>query len=303
MFNRLFNRSLKARYDQGVQSYASGAFAACLLTAVLIAPGCRSSDEAPRPLTRELVGMARQARLDGLLTSGADDSAERRAVRRLEQIARRVDTALEGQRGAAAVDVLNRVVFQELGFSREIKDDALRFTLLPQVLERRRGGCLGLSGLYLALGERLGLRLEGVLVPGHFFVRFVGPGGPRSIELLKRGRQMSRGWYVRKYGVPADHALYLRRGLTWRQTLTVYRYNLANAHRTQGSLRAALTHYRRVVRELPDFAEAHANLGLTLHRLGRLTEAKEAYMKARRVHPDLTGLKHNLKALQQQQKR
>lgn len=293
-------RWLKARYDQPVQTYASGAVAAGL-AAVLLTSGCRSSHEPPRPRTRELIEMARLARLDGLLTSGADDSAERRAARRLEQIARRVDAALAGKRNAGAVDVLNRVVFQELGFSREVKDDALRFTLLPQVLEGRRGGCLGLSGLYLALGERLGLRLQGVLVPGHFFVRFVGPGGPRSIELLKRGRQMSRGWYVRKYGVPADHPLYLRRGLTWRQTLTVYRYNLANAHRTQGSLRDALTLYKRVARELPDFAEAHANLGLTLHRLGRLPEARRAYIAAQRAHPNLTGLEHNLKALQQQQ--
>src|SRR5205823_13318274 len=61
-------------------------------------------------------------------------------------------------------------------------------SLLPSVLGARRGSCLGLGALYLIVAERIGLPLDGVRVPGHFFVRTRG-SSPRNIELLHRGER------------------------------------------------------------------------------------------------------------------
>jgi regulator of sirC expression with transglutaminase-like and TPR domain len=189
---------------------------------------------------------------------------------------------------------------QETRFRREVKDLSLETVLLSRVLEKRRGSCVGLSGLYLALGETLNLPLRGVLVPGHFLVRYHGPKGSRDVELLKGGKQMSLKWYREKYDVPAGNPLYLTQSLDVQQTLAVQRYNLANELRSRQRHRAALAHYRQVVTELPRFAEAWANLGLTLHRLRRLDEAERAYRKAQAANPNLSGVEHNLKVLRQE---
>ncbi len=261
----------------------------CALGAVCC--GCRSEPPASPPSTMvdALVSLAAEARGG---RGGAVDA--RNALGQLARLAARVEVDL--RRGEEhPVDVLNRHVFVQWGFRREVDDPSLRHMLLPGVLSRRRGSCLGLAGLYLSLGERLGLPLRGVLAPGHFFVRYDG-ARRRDVELLKQGRQMPRSWYVRKYEVPPKNPLYLR-SLTPAETLAVFRFNLANGHRERGDLQAALADYRRVVAALPDFAEAQANLGLTLHRLGDRRAARAAYVRARAANPRLKGLDRNLRAL------
>lgn len=174
----------------------------------------------------------------------------------------------------------------------------LRAILLPQLLAQRRGSCLGLGSLYLALGEALGLPLRGVLVPGHFFVRLErrGAAAARNLELLAGGYAHDDDWYRRSYGVPAHHPLYLR-SLAATESLAVLRYELANALRRSGALRAARAHYALVVAALPDFAEAQANLGLTEQLLGHDAAAARAYRRALRAGAPPAGITRNLQRL------
>ena len=51
------------------------------------------------------------------------------------------------------------------------------------MLAARRGSCLGLGAVVLMVAERMGLPLDGVRVPGHFFVRTRGPSA-RNVELV-----------------------------------------------------------------------------------------------------------------------
>lgn len=266
---------------------------------MLALAGCKSTAEPPGVLLQGFLDLAQEARLfspdkdpSSAKLPSSGDTLQMLAL--LEGAAR---AALRDAPEAHPVEVLNRVVFVQEGFRREVQDPALRFALLPAVLLRRRGNCLGLSSLYLALGERLRLPLHGVLAPGHFFVRYDNGRSRRGVELFKQGKQMPIKWYLRKYKIPVKNPLYLR-NLTPRQSLAVLRYNLANEHRRRGNLRTALEHYQQVVALLPDFAEAQANLGLTLHRLGDLGGAEQAYQRARQADPSLPGLKRNLEALQ-----
>ena len=82
--------------------------------------------------------------------------------------------------GGDWVDDLNAVVFGELGYVREIESRDVRFFRLSSVIAGRRGSCVGLGALYLALAERLGVGLDGVMVPGHFFVRAAAGGAATS---------------------------------------------------------------------------------------------------------------------------
>jgi regulator of sirC expression with transglutaminase-like and TPR domain len=216
--------------------------------------------------------------------------------RRLDELVERARAAVGARKDRSGVDRMVRLVFGELGYKREIDDRTVMPSLLPWVLQQRRGSCVGLGTLLLVLGEELGLPLEGVLVPGHFFVRYRGPDGTRSVELLKDGQEMPERWYRERYPLPRGNPLYLR-GLRAEETLAVLRYNVANALRERGKLARAVEEYRLVVEVLPDFAEAQANLGLAFHKLRDYPRAEQAYRKAARANPGLAGLHHNFEQL------
>src|SRR4051794_5835313 len=73
---------------------------------------------------------------------------------------------------AAQIATLNAYLFEELGVSgnAERYDDP-RNSFLNEVLDRRLGIPISLAAIYLEIGRRGGLGLEGVNFPGHFLVR------------------------------------------------------------------------------------------------------------------------------------
>jgi regulator of sirC expression with transglutaminase-like and TPR domain len=213
----------------------------------------------------------------------------------LESIGERVRRA-ETQ-GADAPTSLVRVLFEELGFVREVTSTDLSYVFLPSVVRERRGSCVGLGTLYLALSEALGFTACGVLMPGHFYVRHEGPGAPRNVELLRQGEAMSDDWYRRRFPPPGDGGSYYGRPLTVEQVLGVIEYNVGNERRRQQRHVEAESAYARAVRLFPTFAEAHASLGTLQHLLGRLPSAAASYRTARELNAHLAGLDANIAML------
>jgi regulator of sirC expression with transglutaminase-like and TPR domain len=78
------------------------------------------------------------------------------------------------------IATLNAYLFEELGFSGNRDYDDPRNSLLNEVLDRRLGIPITLAVIYLEIGRRAGLRLEGVNFPGHFLVR--APAGAGAID-------------------------------------------------------------------------------------------------------------------------
>jgi regulator of sirC expression with transglutaminase-like and TPR domain len=250
-------------------------------------PACRRADPTATPLEQALLAVAAEAGFGGT-------DSRRAAVTELEHIASRV----RAPGGAAAdAEALRRTLFSDLSFVRVVQGLTARHMLLPPVLQDRRGSCVGLGCLFLALADRLGLNAWGVMVPGHFFVQVRQPGGVRNVELLRGGEAMPESWYRTKYGVPDDTCPAYLRPLTPAEVLAVVRFNLGNHHREAGDLARANDAYRRATQDFPGFPEAHASLGLTLHLQGQLSEARQAYQAARRLCPRLPGLDRNLAAL------
>jgi hypothetical protein len=174
----------------------------------------------------------------------------------VEEIAARVSARRPGP-GEDAIDRLNAVIFDDLGFAREIDRTDAQFLLLPSVVAGRRGGCVGLSALVLTLGERLGIPLDSVLVPGHFFVRTRGRGPvERNVELLRRGEDMPSAWYFKKYGPWDATASAYMRPLTISEVIAVHWFNVGNQRRAGGDVPGAIEAYRHAVRDFPAFAEA-----------------------------------------------
>ncbi len=65
-------------------------------------------------------------------------------------------------------------LFDELGFRGNIEDYFdTRNSFLNDVIDRRVGIPITLSVLYIEIARRIGLKLFGVGMPGHFIVKYV----------------------------------------------------------------------------------------------------------------------------------
>ena len=104
------------------------------------------------------------------------------------------------------IAALNGYLFDELGFAGDLSNfNDPRNSYLNDVLERRLGIPLSLSLLYMELGRRIGLCINGVSFPGHFLVRLQQAGVDLVLdpfagglvldeqELRQRLRQFKRG--------------------------------------------------------------------------------------------------------------
>lgn len=75
--------------------------------------------------------------------------------------------------GEETVNALNRYVFSEQGFKGNTKNYyEVENSYLNCVIDRRVGIPISLSVVYLLIGQRLGLPLFGIGMPGHFLVKY-----------------------------------------------------------------------------------------------------------------------------------
>jgi len=90
------------------------------------------------------------------------------------------------------IAALNEFLFAELGYSGNAENyyDP-RNSYLNEVLDRRTGIPLTLSVLYMEIGRRVGLPLEGVSFPGHFLVRLRLRGSLLVLDPFSGGEPQS----------------------------------------------------------------------------------------------------------------
>jgi len=111
----------------------------------------------------------------------------------IERLAARLRARLPPGGGAEEwVLALNQFLFDDLGYSGNAGNyyDP-RNSFLNEVLERRTGIPITLSVLYLEIGRRIGLELEGVSFPGHFLVRLRLRGAMLVLDPFSGGEALS----------------------------------------------------------------------------------------------------------------
>ena len=94
--------------------------------------------------------------------------------RQLDEMAQEVRDRI-GPRasGEETVKTLNRYLFTEQGFKGNTKNYyELENSYINRVIDRRTGIPISLSTVYLIIGKRLGLPVQGIGMPGHFLVKF-----------------------------------------------------------------------------------------------------------------------------------
>ncbi|MEZ6187694.1 MAG: tetratricopeptide repeat protein [Planctomycetota bacterium] len=196
----------------------------------------------------------------------------------------------------AQLEVANRLLFDVLGWepaaSRETKrgENRLGDLLLPYVLERGRGHCVGLSVAYLAVTQSAGLPVFGVSVPGHFFVRYDdGRQPPVNVEVTARGASLPDAHYVQRFQIPealVERGVYLQ-NLSTREVLSEVLNNRANVYWDRGDPERAARDLDRVTRVSHGFSRARLGRGFMAKVRGDYARARRELEGALAIEPGL----------------
>jgi len=111
----------------------------------------------------------------------------------IEGLAIRLRARLPAASGVEGrVVALNQFLFDDLGYCGNTEDyyDP-RNSYLNEVIDRRTGIPITLAILYMEVGRRVGLPLEGVSFPGHFLVRVRVRGGVLVLDPFAGGAPQS----------------------------------------------------------------------------------------------------------------
>ncbi len=110
----------------------------------------------------------------------------------IERMAARLRGRLPTGDAEEKIIALNQFLFDELGFSGNADNyyDP-RNSYLNEVLDRRVGIPISLSIVYMEIGRKIGLPLEGVSFPGHFLVRLSLRGNTLVLDPFSGGEPLS----------------------------------------------------------------------------------------------------------------
>ena len=191
----------------------------------------------------------------------------------------------------ARLERLRRFLFEEEGFRGNAEDyyDP-RNSCLNQVLERKLGIPITLSVLTMEIGRRLGLSIFGVGLPGHFVVR-AEVGGERSLfDPFNAGALMSAEGaaevVARAVGQPVRLAEEHFAAVRPTQILTRMLLNLEGIYLRAEAWEKALSAIDRLLASDADPRRHLRDRGAVLARLGRLTDAAQAWERYLGSYPD-----------------
>ena len=225
-------------------------------------------------------------------------------VGEIERIAKRLGARLAPD--AAVEDrviALNEFLFADLGFNGNAKDyyDP-RNSYLNEVIDRRRGIPITLSVLYLEIGRRIGLPLDGVSFPGHFMVRLPMRGGALVLDPFSGGAPQSEDELRArlKRVIPGDTAegvpvaeLPLAQFLepaSNRQILARLLRNLKGVYREKDQPERLLEVLNRMLIVAPEAAAERRDRGYVYHRLECWRPALQDFADYLEREPDAADL-------------
>lgn len=129
-----------------------------------------------------------------LLSTFEFPDLQRRSIAEpLDEMARELGETVKQAINAREVNLLfGRYLFERQGY----KPNVLHYydtenSYFNKVLEKRTGIPITLSCLYLFLARRLGLRMDGVGLPGHFIVRLRGANESILVSPFDKGKVLS----------------------------------------------------------------------------------------------------------------
>ncbi|HTU91585.1 MAG TPA: transglutaminase family protein [Gemmataceae bacterium] len=207
------------------------------------------------------------ARLDN---EEVDVAAYRREI---ERMAERIAALLPKNAGdKARLAALDKYLFEERGFHGSRGDYYNRSnSYLSEVLDDREGIPITLSVLYIELGRRLGVRLEGVGLPGHFVVRHVpAKGEAQFIDVYEGGQQLSRAEAEKKVRAIAERPLRDDdlKSVDKRTIIIRMLHNLLNVAERDKDQEGMLRYLNAIVAIAPNAAQERGMRAFLRHKAG-----------------------------------
>ena len=183
---------------------------------------------------------------------------EARYLRVLDRLAEGIQAGLPaGASPERRVGRMNAYLFHELGFAGNQADyyDP-RNSFLNEVLDRRVGIPLSLCIVYMEVGRRCGLRVEGVGFPGHFLCKVQLEGGELVVDPFSRGQLLGLEEIKRRLSAAVgDQVKYdprLLRPARPREILVRMLQNLRSLYQEKRDVPRALSAVDRLLLLAPD---------------------------------------------------
>jgi regulator of sirC expression with transglutaminase-like and TPR domain len=220
------------------------------------------------------------------------DLDEGRYLRMLDRLAEGVQAGLPaGAIPERRVGRLNAYLFHELGFSGNQADyyDP-RNSFLNEVLERRLGIPLTLSIVYMEVGRRCGLAVEGVGFPGHFLCKVRLAEGELVIDPFNRGQLLGTEELKRRLAsAVGDQVRFdarLLRAAKPREILMRMLQNLLSVYEGRNDTPRALSAVDRLLLLAPDNVRGLRERAHLYERLGGSAAAATDLEKVLQLEPN-----------------
>ncbi len=254
----------------------------------------RSTDE---------IGLAQAALL--VAQERYPDLDHARYLKTLDDMAEAVRARLRPSAGPPRVlQALNGYLFDELGFCGNEDDyDNPCNSFLNDVLDRRTGIPITLSIVYIELAARLGLKLRGVGMPGHFLVKLARRDGEVVIDPYRGGVALSARELrarITEAGDSPDNAARHLAAATKRQVITRLLTNLKNIYLAKRSFDEALGAIEMILAVSPWDLDQIRDRGLVHYQRGAFPEALsdlETYVEYRATAGDAGEVRGHIQTL------
>ncbi len=253
----------------------------------------------PRERWQQLVGMSDEA-LD-LVEAALIIAQQEYPHLNIASYMKRLDELADAVRARVTLDAtpehivatMNHYLFKEQGFAGNSEDyHDPRNSFLNEVLERKLGIPISLSIVYMEVGRRLDLRLEGIAFPGHFLVKLPLKRGNVILDPYLGGISLSEEdlheRLKRVYGeAHTEMSLNpLLDSANKKEILARVLRNLKTSYLRTDEFDKALSVVERVLSIVPDSAEDLRDRGLIYQRLECVHAALEDLRNYFDLEPD-----------------
>ena len=242
----------------------------------------RLASKEPIDLARAALAIAREE---------YPDLDEARWLRRLDELAVGARIGLPpGATVERKVGRLNAWLFHEQKFSGNVDDYTdPKNSFLNEVLERRTGIPITLSLVYLEVGRRFGLDVDGVGFPGHFLCKVQVSGGELVVDPFHRGKILARPdleqrWKASGAKTPFDPAVL--RAARPREILVRLLLNLLAVYRKLNDAPRALSAVDRLLLLHPDHPRGLRDRAALYEILGGTKAAAQDLLRVLALEPD-----------------
>ena len=198
-----------------------------------------------------------------------------------------------GSEPITTLEAINHNLFMELEFTGNVDDyHDPRNSYLNDVIDRRLGIPITLSLLYIEIGRRLGLTIDGVSFPGHFLVRCLTEDGLIVLDPFYKGASLGEADLTQRLvGLmpnledPRDTLAHFLASVDPREILARVLRNLRGVFVEQGQDDRALGAAHRICLLLPDNAEEIKYRGFLYAKLKCPPQAMEDYSRYLELAP------------------